>query len=272
MTNKENCKFIALIGASNPGGFRSGVGPWKLAVHIVAFEKDHSNIREQNVRLEMQVSEEELANYQSMLSPYQIIEFDRLQEIGSGTYEIENLLVYQNYHKELEELSKKLQEPVKIEIEGLGELQLNRRFNEYEGSVRSKLFDEDVMLSIEEGVDFKYAVLCVEHLNSLPPGILDKLFEACIRYCNDFLDSVGEELIRFEQPGDIIKLISPGTIMIAEPVDENVPVVHMSLGCEWEEEHGLEWVIRDDEVLYVGAFQGNDPWSDYSSKKTWNYS
>jgi hypothetical protein len=30
----------------------------------------------------------------------------------------------------------------------------------------------------------------------------------------------------------------------------------MALDCEWEIEHGMECVIRDDEVLYVSRFGG----------------
>lgn len=33
----------------------------------------------------------------------------------------------------------------------------------------------------------------------------------------------------------------------------------------------MEWVVRGDRVLYVGAFNGEDPWSDYTEEQEWNY-
>ena len=38
-----------------------------------------------------------------------------------------------------------------------------------------------------------------------------------------------------------------------------------------EEEHGMEWIIRGNKVLYVGSFNGEDPMGDFSLKNEWNY-
>ncbi len=88
-------------------------------------------------------------------------------------------------------------------------------------------------------------------LNSLGNGVIDKLCEASIRYCNDFCDSIGEDLTDF--------------------IDENTPVVDLELNYDWEKEHGMQWIVRDDQVLYVGAYEGEDPWGDYTMKDEWNY-
>jgi len=47
--------------------------------------------------------------------------------------------------------------------------------------------------------------------------------------------------------------------------------VHLELKCSWEVEHGMEWLIRNDKVQYVGAFEGLDEWENYSCKQPGNY-
>ena len=116
-----------------------------------------------------------------------------------------------------------------------------------------------------------YIEKCADYLNSLSDEVIDRLCEASIRYCNDFCDMVGEEPKKFENIRDVLKLIQPNGLSIPKPKDENTPVIDLELNCDWEEEHGMQWIIRNNQVLYVGAYNGEDPWGDYTTKKVWNY-
>lgn len=52
---------------------------------------------------------------------------------------------------------------------------------------------------------------------------------------------------------------------------DSEPVLHMEMNCDWEEEHGMEWIVRGDEILYVGQFTGENPMRDFSTKGGWSY-
>ena len=37
----------------------------------------------------------------------------------------------------------------------------------------------------------------------------------------------------------------------------------MTLNCDWEPEHGMEWIIKGDKALYIGPFNGGaSPWDE----------
>ena len=44
----------------------------------------------------------------------------------------------------------------------------------------------------------------------------------------------------------------PLSLWVPKPQSDNQPVVALEWNCEWEVESGMLWVIRDDQVLFVG--------------------
>ena len=139
-----------------------------------------------------------------------------------------------------------------------------------EGEVFFRRFDKFIALSIEDD-NIDSAEKCANYLNELSDDVVDSVCEASIRYCNSFLEAIGELPKAFDKPSDVLGLIYPSVLLVPYPENESEPVIHMELNCEWEPEHGMEWVIRGNKVLYVGALNGEDPWSDFSQKETWNY-
>ncbi|WP_041598668.1 DUF6985 domain-containing protein [Hahella chejuensis] len=139
-----------------------------------------------------------------------------------------------------------------------------------EGEVYFRCFDKYIALSVE-GENIEFAQMCAEYLNELTDDVISSLCEASIRYCNGFLEAIGEPIKTFEKPTEVLSLIYPSVLLVPSPGNEREPVIHMELNCEWEPEHGMEWVVRGNKVLYVGAFNGEDPWSDFCQKKAWNY-
>ncbi len=140
---------------------------------------------------------------------------------------------------------------------------------EIEGEVYFRMFDEYIALSVEND-DLHFAEMCANYLDGLQAEVIDELCRASISYCNSHLEAIGEPLKSFSSPQDILKLIHPSVLLVPYP-EGGEPVIHMELNCEWEPEHGMEWIIRNDKVLYVGAFSGEDPWSDFDEKAPWNY-
>ena len=140
-----------------------------------------------------------------------------------------------------------------------------------EGEVFFSLFDEYIGIIIEEDSNEEFAGKCAKLLNGLSEPIIDHLCRASELYCNDFLDAIGEPQVQFEANRSVLSKVYPGGLIVPEPNSTQTPVVRMELNCEWEEEHGMEWVIRDDRVYYVGAYTGCDPYDDFESKDGWNF-
>jgi hypothetical protein len=139
-----------------------------------------------------------------------------------------------------------------------------------EGEVFIGIFDKYITLAVEDD-NLIYSKKCAAYLNELPESLLKELCEASIRYCNDFLEAIGEAVMVFEKAEDVLKHIYPSVLMVPFPDGITDPVIHMELNCSWEEEHGMEWVIRGNKVLYVGAFNGENPLGNFSPKQRWNF-
>lgn len=140
-----------------------------------------------------------------------------------------------------------------------------------EGEVLLPLFGKFVRFSSDDADGIDYVEQCAAYVNNLDERLIQALCEASIRYCNDFLDVTGQEPMKFDTPRDVLRRVSPNMLIIPDEEIPGTPVFHMELNCEWEIEHGMEWIVRDSRVLYVGAFNGGDPWDEYLEKDSWNF-
>ena len=135
-----------------------------------------------------------------------------------------------------------------------------------EGEVFFGLFDRYISFFSDgnEGkVDLEYVNQCAVYLNSLSEDLIDRLCQGSIMYCNTFLDDIGEEAKQFANYRDVLPLITPLGLSIPEK-NRNEPVIHLELDCEWEPEHGMEWIVREDRILYIGSYDGEDPWGEFA--------
>ncbi len=139
-----------------------------------------------------------------------------------------------------------------------------------QGQVFFSLFERYIAFAVEDAAPIEYVAKCAEYLNSWDEETTESLCQACIRYCNDFRSMIGEDPMQFSSSRDVLKLAYPTTLIVPNP-EFPEPVAHLELNCEWEEEHGMEWIVRGRDVLYVGGFNGQNPWRSYVPKKIWNY-
>ena len=144
-------------------------------------------------------------------------------------------------------------------------------YSELEGEAYFELFDRKIIVYIDPDADIEYADLCITYLNSLSVELINTLCIGSIKYCNEFLDDVGEDIIGFSKPTDVLALIIPNSIFIPKPKNKFEPVIDLELNCKWEEEHGMEWIIRNEKVMYVGPYYGINPYGDCNIGEDWNY-
>ena len=90
--------------------------------------------------------------------------------------------------------------------------------------------------------------------------LINRLCEASLEYCNTALKASGQTLKTIKAARDILVDISPVMMIVPACLESSIePTIHLELNCSWEQEHGMEWIVRGDRVLYVGAFVGEDP-------------
>lgn len=141
-----------------------------------------------------------------------------------------------------------------------------------QGEVNLTLFGTWVQFAGEtDTVTEDYAAACATFANSLPERVIETLCIACIRYCNVFLWEIGEPQKTFKASRDVLSFVTPRLLIVPSPPPDREPVLHMELDCEWEPEHGMEWIVRGSSVLYVGGFDGQDPWAEFTKPEESNY-
>ncbi|WP_411349382.1 DUF6985 domain-containing protein [Paenibacillus sp. WLX2291] len=132
----------------------------------------------------------------------------------------------------------------------------------------SSLFGQPIQVNaVEPDIPLMYAERCAQAFQALSPALLQQLYRYSYDYCIDFCAYVGETPLVIQQPEDILQYIAPMSMEIpafpeeytAETAD---PVLHLELECEWEPEHGLEWLIRGHDILYVGSCEMVSEWRD----------
>ena len=148
------------------------------------------------------------------------------------------------------------------------------------GTVRWELFDIEIEVNIEDGVNIEYAEKCAEALNSLPDNIIKEIFEAAKRYCLYFIDFCGEEWEEWNEMGIDVTEETPAktlesevsftSVIVDKPKDDRIGFC-IGGSCTWDDEHGLEIAILDEKLVYLGAFEGRGAWSDFKPDDEWNF-
>lgn len=147
------------------------------------------------------------------------------------------------------------------------------------GKVYCRLMDKDIDVDLYDDVSLDYAEKCAEAMNSMPEDLIDAICLCAKKYCLDFLDDIGgAELndihlsIPVDEntpPREMLKCFDIGLFTTDVPKDPSRIGYQLSGNCDWEEEHGIEIVILDDRLVYLGEFAGVSPWEDHS-EESWN--
>ncbi|MDE6788710.1 MAG: hypothetical protein K2J47_05245 [Ruminococcus sp.] len=114
-----------------------------------------------------------------------------------------------------------------------------------EGTFKSNFFrsdiDDELSVCIRNGEIIDYAEKCIEHFNSLPDDVIDKICEGIIESC--------EEEYELENVRDILEYCWFTSMAVDVPENDGISYVIDGEG-EWGEVVGF--VIKDGSLAYVG--------------------
>lgn len=138
--------------------------------------------------------------------------------------------------------------------------------NEYgvEGELYLPLWKKTVNVSISSKEKIPYAEKCADYITNLDNSIVARLARYSYRYFKEFevnIDDEDLEMPRDTSEEEILNYIYPGVLIIEEECRDEIIEFHMECECAWEIEHGLEFTISDNKILYVGAFDDISPYN-----------
>ena len=124
--------------------------------------------------------------------------------------------------------------------------------NDIHGEVYFNLVEHYIEFVNVDNNPQEYVDLCANHLNSFTLEVKQSLCNATHRHRNEIEKAVGKSLTPYpKDPLEILKYIKAHLLIIPYPENPIVPIAQLELSCDWEEHH-IEWLVRNNEVLYVG--------------------
>lgn len=124
------------------------------------------------------------------------------------------------------------------------------------GEVRWELLNQTLELQVSNGVPQAYADRCVQHLNHLPEDTINRI---CSRIMDAF-DCAGDISENQRSGSTVLNLLCSGSIRIFPPHGQE-PAYVLGFECDFEEEHGIGWTMRGDEILDMGyRMDATSPW------------
>ncbi len=151
-------------------------------------------------------------------------------------------------------------------------MELIKDIREYEfddtqmaGSVYFGYLGDYIDLRFDKDIPMDYVIKTAEKLNTVTEEIMNTLFERSIIYCRSKVESYGYlkrkiRLNKLEKPSDILKYMEIDGLIVNLPEDMSQVAINLEGSCDWEEEDGIQWLIRDDTVVYVGPWADIDIW------------
>ncbi len=128
----------------------------------------------------------------------------------------------------------------------------------------SEKWEKDFTLTCDTEEQLPYAEKCLASLDAMPADMERRLAKYLFRYYKDYEQYYEEDEIAAMgiTEDNVLDHIRIDSLIVDDDCRQDRIEYHISGGCEWEEEHGLEIAISDGKILYVGPFEDYSPNSE----------
>lgn len=153
-------------------------------------------------------------------------------------------------------------------------------FGEMEGEVYFNAINQNIVIRFDKEVPIDYVEKQAEYLQSLSKNVIYKMCyyadlfrkEEMKNYPNkDYPPNIDQ----IDNPLQILDYISITDLQVEMYADESakeICVLNLSGSCDWDEENGIQWLIKEDEVVYAGAYNDLGIWdSPYEKDDLFNF-
>ena len=140
------------------------------------------------------------------------------------------------------------------------------------GSFYSDFFSSSIEVEVQRGTENTYVDTCVELVSDMPEAIAAQVLRAAKRYCLWAIEKARKEQdvscrpedmppITEESPlEDLLPYIDLRYMMIDKPEIPDVIAFMVNGACAWEKEKGIEFIIYDGRLMFLGDCSGYSPW------------
>lgn len=146
---------------------------------------------------------------------------------------------------------------------------LEDEFGNIVGKALFPYFQKEIELVCAPGVSPEYVRKSLEWLGQLDGKRMEEICRYASYYLQDELENTGvgelldEGVQHLKGPLDILQYMDFCTLDIEAPKDPALPVLNLGGWCAWREDEGLQCLLRDWKVVYLGAWDNCSVWQSY---------
>ncbi len=157
-------------------------------------------------------------------------------------------------------------------------------FGQIEGTALFPYFGSEINVICRQGVSPEYAEKCLGYLEKVDESLILQICRYAEYFLRDTLEntSVGElyygegEPFPHDDLKGMLRYFRFGTLYIDKPPADaadpaETEVLNLSGSCDWWEDEGLQCLVRDGKVIYLGYFGALSVWGDHSEDYIGNY-
>jgi hypothetical protein len=133
------------------------------------------------------------------------------------------------------------------------------RNNPFEASIYFAKFDKTVNLNFDKEIS-NYDKQCIETFFNWGETLFTQLANASYEYYKDHEDACGGfDDLTINSPNEIWQHCEPINIhFVTCNKNPNSTFIDVELNCDWEPEHGMQWLLKNDnQIMYVGPYYGH---------------
>jgi len=155
-------------------------------------------------------------------------------------------------------------------------------FGETEGTAFFPYFNKEITVICREGVPSAYMEKCLKYLEEADEELILQICKYAEFYLKDTLENTSIGELYYDEgepfPHDnllaMLQYFTFETLYIDTPpafTEDSFKVLNLCGGCDWEEDEGIQCLVKNGEVIYVGGFNAWSVWRDYSKDYIGNY-
>lgn len=138
-------------------------------------------------------------------------------------------------------------------------------FEQMEGNVFFDYLKKDISILFEKEVPIEYVEKNIEYLNSLNEKVMLSLCAYSMKFCKKIMLDYPDVdyllgLKQVDSPLEILNFMEILRLKVDMYKDYNVDVLNLSGSCAWDEDNGIQWLIKENKVVYVGPWDDLDIW------------
>lgn len=151
---------------------------------------------------------------------------------------------------------------------------IENEFGAMEGEVYFGYIDEYIQISFKKNVPMEYVYKTAKKLNEITDEIMYEVCKYSVEYCKDTLEDdmdIEIDIDELDEPMNILEYMGFDGLIVNMP--ENMEDVGLNLEghCDWDEEIGIQCIIKNDKVDYVGMWNRWDMWNNSYIESGCNY-